>query len=557
MRYYGFSDARGDAIAGCLIATLLVPQAAAYAFLAELPASAGFFAAAFAPLGYLLFATSRHVSVGPVALVSLLTASSIATLGRESGSGLDVAILIALVVGLVLVIVGFLRLGYLTNFISEPVLTGFIAGAALVIGMTQVGHFLGIEADRGGTFIQMVQSVMANAEDTNRWALVLGGLTLGGILIAPPVMETLARRLNLRQETANALANASILGVLGVAVAATYYWRIPVDTVGKLAVEVPVPQLPALARWAEVKRVLPDAVAIAVLAYVMAYGTAATLAGQRRQTIDRDHEAGALGLGNIASATMGGYAVGASLSRSALGATLNARSPLAPALAGLLTLGVGLASVGVFQFVAKAVLAALILKAVLGMIDLRAMWRYMRISKSDAAGVMVTLTTVLALGVRWGIAIGALTSLATYLYQTSRPRIVVEGVTEDDGPMRDVERRDTQRVDRNVLVMRMDDDLYFGSASYFEDSVSKAVADHPHIDHLVVDCKSIGLVDATAIETLRRLNNNLRAAGVALHLAHACKPVEVQLRHAGLVSELQDQRIFATARDAADSLGEP
>lgn len=550
---YDLGALRADGIAGLLIATLLVPQAAAYAFLADLPAGAGFLTAAFAPVGYALWATSRQVSVGPVALLSMLTATAIAD---AAGEPLEVAAQLALLVSIILLLIGLLRLGYLTNFISEPVLTGFIAGAALLIGASQLGNFLGIDLARGGTFLTTLRDMVRGLPDANFAALVLGLSTLLALLAAPAVVHRLCAGKDLSAGTVTTMANLSLLAVLAVAVVVTWALDLPVARVGELQVALPDIRWITFGGWEGLRNLLPDAISIAVIGYVIAYGAAASLAGRKRIAVDRDHEATALGIANLAGAFGGGYPAGASLSRSAVASTLGAHSTLASVIAGALTLGLGLASLGVFEYVASTVLAALIMKAVVGMIDVKALVRFMRVNPYDAAGVIITLLAVLTLGIRWGVAIGALASLATYLFQTSMPRVVIEGEPEDGGPLRDRDRRNVEPLASNVLVMRMDDRLYFGSSAWLEEKVIRTVADHAHIEHLVLDLKTTGMVDATGIEMLDRLNANLTQAGVTLHLAHPIKPVELSLRHAGLVKKLERGATFATARDAVEALAD-
>jgi len=551
LRDYDVTAGRRDVIAGLLLAALLVPQAAAYAFLAGLPASAGFIAAAFAPMGYALLGTGRQISVGPVALLSLLTATAIAS---AEGEALQVAAQLGLLTGALLLLIGLLRVGHLTNFISEPVLTGFITAAALTIGATQVGNFLGLELERGEAFAGTLLQLAGSLGNIDATTTLLACATLGGLMGAPGIVHWLCGRLECSAGVTATLANLGQLLVLGLAVAVTFFADLSVAAVGQVDIQLALPALERFTDLQSFKRLLPDALALAIIGYVIAYGAAASLAGRRRLTIERNYEAGALGLANVTSAVMGGYPVGASLSRSALAASLNAQTALAPVLAGLLALAFGLAGVSLFEHVANAVLAALIMKAVVGMIDVPAIVRFVKYSKSDAAGVLVTLMSVLTLGIRRGIAIGALTSLATYLLRTSMPRVVIEGRQENGGPLRDSDRRDTEQLPSNIIVLRMDDDLYFGNAAHLEQQMSEAIAAHPHVDQAVLDLKPAGMVDATGTDMLRRLNDNLAAAGVTLHLAHAAKPVVRQLRHAGLMKTFENGRIFNTARDAVDAL---
>lgn len=555
LRSYDPGALRGDLGAAAVITALLVPQAVAYAYLAGLPPRVGFVSAAAAPLAYALLGTSRHLSVGPVALVSILTGQAVAAATDGSGVAPETAALaLALLIGALLLAIGLLRLGFLINFVSDPVLTGFVSAAALLIGASQLGALLGVDVERASTLAGMLGGAAAGLAMVDWTVVAISAASLAAVFALPPLCRRLSRALDIPAAIGTALSNGVPFLLLAGALIAVYALGLEVPAVGEVSIDFERPggEVFSVSLLADL---LPDALAISLLAYVLAMGAATTLAGRRRQRIGRNNEASALGAANLAAGLVGGYPVGASMSRSALAAELGARTPLAALVAGLLALAVALGSTGLFVYLPQAVLAALIVSAIAGLIDPGRIMRCVRYSKADAAAVLVTLVAVLGLGIRLGIAIGALTSLILYLYRTSRPRIVVEGHLQRGDGMRHEDRRDVDETDGGVLVVRIDDDLYFGNASYCEQWIAAELTERGNgVTDVVLDLKRAGDVDATAMFMLLRLNDSLQSLEIALHIAHASKPVTVKLRHAGLMKALEQDSPFATASEAADEL---
>lgn len=559
---YDGGKARSDSLAAVFVAALLVPQAMAYAQLAGLNPRVGLAAAIAPPLMYAVFGTSRYLSIGPVALLSLLTAATVSSAGDlEVGSVLVLVGLLAVLVGLIQVAIGVLRLGFVTNFISDPALSGFIQGAAVLILASQVPTFLGLDID-AREFIGIVRGVVENLENIQWDATILGGGALAAFLLLPRFVRWSLRRGGVSKSTATIAAQIVPIAIVAGAIAVTWAglaagW-IDLPVVGTVPAGLPELRLPELdlAVW---KGLIGDAVAIAILGFVIALGAANSLAGRERQSIDADNEAFALGMSNVAAGVSGGYPVGASLSRSAVIYDAGAYTPLGSVGAGVLILCVLLMGGPIFEYLPASVLAALIISAVIGLFKPRELWRFIRFSKADATVAIASLLATVFLGVRWGIAIGAGLSLLLYLARTSQPRVVIEGADRETGRMQDVDRRNVEEIDETVLVMRIDEGLYFANARHCEQELLAAVAERPRVRCVVLDMKSVGHIDASALAMLERVRDTLQEAGLELRLSNTRKPVLLKLRHMGFMSELpsHERSTEDAAREAAAANGDP
>ncbi len=561
---YRVSHLPKDLLAGFLVAGLLLPQAMAYALLAELPPQTGLYAALAPALIFVFFSTSRFVSVGPVALISLLVADAIAVASSEA-PGLDsgaIALVLALEVGILLLLLGVLRLGFLVNFVSDPVLTGFTSAAAILIGVSQLKNLLGLEIERGG-FLATVTSIGARIAESNPWTLILG-LGVLGLLVANKLwLERWLSKTDLGRLARVSLTNAFPLAALAAATAAVWWGRLDrtagVQVVGDIRLGLPPLTLPASdpALW---QSLLPTALAIATLIFVIGVGIAKTLAGRRRQRIDPDKEAIALGLGNLAGSLTGAYPVGVSFSRSALAFDSGARTPAAMGFSALAVLLGALALSPALRFLPTAALAALIVSAVFGLVDLRAMAKIWRSSWVEGAILTLTLLGVLLAGLQVGIAVGALSGIGLYLWHTSRPRIVIEApLGESLADFRDAERdaTDEAALPESILVVRVDQDIYFGNTSYVEQQILREVADRDEVTHVVMDLKSISQIDFSGLEMLKRFIEYTGNANLRVSFSEAKRPVVERLRSHGIVELVGEHRLFLTTREAVQALLEP
>jgi SulP family sulfate permease len=551
---YRREDLSGDLIAGLIVAIMLVPQGMAYALLAGLPPQVGLYASVLPLLLYAIFGSSRTLAVGPVAMVSLMTASALSEMSGENQ--LVGAMILALASGLMLLFMGVARLGFLVNFLSHPVISGFTSAAALVIGFSQLKHLLGMDIPRSHLISDLVGYVIAEAESAN---IVTVGLSAGMVallLFWRGPLGTLLRRAGLNPAIVGPLTKAGPLAV--VILGAGLVWLLRLDTSAGVKIVGNIPAgLPTL-EWHGfdldmARDLLPAAALIALVGFVESVSVAKSLASKRRQKIDADQELRALGVANIGAAFSGGYPVTGGFSRSVVNFTAGANTGLAAIVTAIL-IAVTLAFLTpLFHFLPKAALAAIIVVAVAGLVDLRALlhtWRYNRL---DGLSQAATFAAVLALGIEIGIMAGAGLAILFYLWRTSRPHMAVVGRVGQSEHFRNVKRHDVETLP-HVLALRVDENLYFANTRYLEDRIFAAVADQPRVRHLVLICSAINFIDASALETLENIVEALREAGVTVHLAEVKGPVMDELEKADFLAHLGDGEVFLSTHAAMERL---
>ena len=583
LRRYGTSPARADAIAGAVVAVLLVPQAVAYAQLAGLPASSGLYAAMLPLLVYAFAGARATVSIGPVALVSILVAEAVATVETDLDPT-EVAALLTLMVGGILVAAGLLRLGFLVRFVSSPVMKGFTAAAAVLIALSQIGAMTGLELERGG-LPATLSSLLAQLDTVHLPTLIVSAAALLAFLLAGRPWQELVEHLLGDGPGALALAKAAPLAVIiaVIGLSAGFGWAdgFGIGMVGALDSGLPPLGLPPL-ETELVIALAPAALAIAAIVFVIASGIASSLGGgadpdspdddgpdadgsnddrsragnRSPETTTPDRESIALGAANLAGALSGGYMVGASFSRSALAASAGARTAftlgVTAALVALVTLFAGRA----FAFLPSGVLGALIVSAVWSLIDVDTMRRVWRFSRAEALTLFLTTIAVLFGGLRFGIAVGALAGLALYLYGTSRPRVVIEGRLEGSAALRDEARDDVLPLDDGRLAVRIDESLYFGNADHVERCIGDALDARGDTNVLLLDLKAVDQVDFTALQMLERMATALDARGVGVHLVGARPEVRERLERFGVVARCGGtERLHESEEEAIAALG--
>lgn len=500
---------------------LLVPQAMAYALLAGLPPETGLYAAIAPPLLYLLFGTSPTVSVGPVALASLLVAEAIAGVDLPPRQA---AAIIAIETGLLLAVLGMLRLGRLVNFVSEPALIGFTAAAAVLIATSQIPALVGIDVGRAGTLVESLAAIGPALDRFNPVALAIGGVSLLSLLLADRYAAALLWKSGVHPPWRQAMVK-SIPLLLLIAASAIVLAGAEVETVGRTSAGIPAIVLPPaeIAAWLSL---LPSSAVVALIVFVIGAAVAKSLAGRQRQALDTSREALAIGAANIGAGLTGGYAVGASLSRSALVYDAGGRTPVASAIAALIVLGVAAFLSGALAYLPNTALAALVISAVFGLIkpgEIRSVWAH---SKVEFAVLLAAFLATLVFGVQWGLALGAGLGLFAYLWFSSVPRVTRVGTVEDsDWAFRSVDRDEVELDTMPVLVIRIDRSLYFGNAAYCEDRILNFIARHPEASCLVLDMRAVNTIDASGVAMIERLLDNLDEKQLSVDFACAHQPV--------------------------------
>jgi SulP family sulfate permease len=531
LRQYRRDQLPGDISAGIIVAMMMIPQGMAYALVAGLPPVAGIYASIVPPLLYALFGTSSSQSVGPMAIISLMTASALAPLAAP-GSALHavLAAQLALMAGVMLLLCGLMRIGFLANFFSRPVMSGFTLGSALVIAYGQLGTLLGA------------------APPHMHWPSALLGLgSLALLVLAKQYLAPLLRAAGLPAGAADigarlapmavVLGATALVPVLGLAAAG-------VRTTG--AVPAGLPGLNLALSQAHWQALLQPALLIGFMVFLISMSGAQALALKRAEKLHSNYELIGLGAANIGSALTGAFPVTGSISRSAVNFAAGANTQLASLLSAALLALALVAPTGWLALLPLPTLAATIIVAVLGMLDLstlRVAWRY---DRADALALLATAGGVLALGVEAGVLVGVAMSMGSLIWRASRPHIAVLGRIAGTEHFRNIERYPAQTVP-GLLLVRVDAGLFFGNAEAVAARIEEELAAHPETCDLVLVLSAVNSIDTTALFGLAELNQTLHQRDIRLHLAEVKGPVMDRLKHSAFLAALTGKVFLSTA----------
>ncbi len=553
-RSYGRAELSNDLMAAVIVTIMLIPQSLAYALLAGLPPEAGLYASIAPILLYAIFGTSRALAVGPVAVVSLLTASAVGQVAEQGTAGYAVAALtLAFLSGGFLLLLGFLRLGFLANFLSHPVIAGFITASGILIAASQLKHIFGVNA-HGHTLLEILASIAAHLHEVNWVTLVIGLGATAFLFWARRWLKPGLLRLGAPAALADILTKAGPVAAVvatTVAVWALDLVEMGVEIVGEVPQSLPPLTLPVFALDLLAALLVP-AVLISVIGFVESVSVAQTLAAKKRQRIDPDQELIGLGAANIGAAFTGGYPVTGGFARSVVNFDAGAETPAAGAYTALGLAIAALALTPLVYFLPNATLAATIIVAVLSLVDfsiLRRTWDY---SRADFIAVSATVFLTLGLGVEVGVASGVAISVLLHLYKTSRPHVAEVGRVPGTEHFRNVLRHDVETAP-TVLTLRIDESLYFVNAGFLEELIFSRLAERTMVKHVVLMFSAVNEVDYSALETLEAINHRLRELGVGLHLSEVKGPVMDRLKRSHLVDGLNG-RVFLSQHDAWTTL---
>ena len=543
-----------DLIAAVIVTIMLIPQSLAYALLAGLPAQVGLYASILPLVAYAIFGTSRTLAVGPVAVLSLMTA---AAAGRIAAQGspeyLAAAVLLAFLSGLFLMALGILRLGFLANFLSHPVVSGFITASGILIAASQMKHLLGISAG-GHNLYEMVLQIFGKIGQVNVPTMVIGFSALFFLFWVRSGLKPLLMKLGMSEKSAAMLARggpvvAVVTGILVVALLGLD--EKGVHIVGDIPRGLPALALPPL-DWALWQQLFGSAMLISVIGFVESVSVAQTLAAKRRQRIDPDQELVALGAASVAAGVSGGYPVTGGFARSAVNFDAGAETPAAGAFTAV---GIALAALfltPLLYSLPQAVLAATIVVAVLSLVDFKVLGRTWQYSKRDFAAMAATILITLLAGVELGVTTGVLLSLLLHLYLTSKPHFAVVGQVPGTHHFRNVNRHAVVMPD-HIVTIRIDESLYFANARFLEDTVYSVLGNRPDLQHIVLMCPAVNHIDASGLESLEAINSRLKDAGVQLHLSEIKGPVMDRLKRTHFLDELTG-KVYLNQFDAIADL---
>jgi SulP family sulfate permease len=555
--HYDRANLPSDLVAGIVTAIMLIPQSMAYAQLAGLPPQVGLYASVVPLIIYALLGTSGQLSVGPVAITSLLVFSGVGALA-EPGSPrfIQLVLLLALIVGASKLLLGVLRLGAILNFISHPVLAAFTTASALIIATGQLKYILGYKVG-GEHFYETLAQAAAGLAQVNPVTLAIGLASVALLLFFRKGLRPLLVKAGLKPLAVTLIVSGAplVTVILGTVVA----WLLRLDQVAGVAVVGGIPAGLSPLSWpapnlADAQALLPAAATIVLVSVVESIAVAKALASKRRQVVDPNQELVALGAANIAAGLFSGYPVTGGFARS----VVNFQAGAVTGLASLVTAGgitlILLLFTPLFYYLPQAVLAATVIVAVFGLVDLKEPRHIWQVSRGDAITWGVTFAAVLLLGIEAGIFVGVGASLALYLWRTSRPHIAVVGRLGESEVYRNVLRYEVQTWPQ-VAAVRVDESLYFANTRYLEETLLKIVAERPELKHLVLIGSAINFIDSSALHTLEALAQELRDAGVQLHLAEIKGPVMDELKRASFVEKIGPERFHLTTHSAMRALG--
>ena len=551
---YSKDEFANDFVASIVVVILLVPQSLAYALLAGLPPEAGIYASIVPIVLYAIFGSSKVLAVGPVAVVSLLTASTIGQVAEQGTAGYAVAALtLALLSGGFLILLGVMRLGFLANFLSHPVISGFITASGILIATSQLKHILGIDA-HGHNLPEIVVSLLSHLSDLN-WITALIGISAAGFLFwVRRNFKPLLLRTGINSRLADSIAKAGPVFAIVATTMAVWVFALEdkgVKIVGDVPQGLPPFTMPSLSMDL-ISSLMVPAILISIIGFVESVSVAQTLAAKKRQRIDPNQELLGLGAANVGAAFTGGFPVTGGFARSVVNFDAGAATPAA----GIFTaIGLAIAAIALtplVYFLPKATLAATIIVAVLSLIDfsiLNKTWSY---SRADFVAVLSTILLTLILGVEVGVAAGVIISVLLHLYKTSEPHVAEVGLVPNSQHFRNINRHDVITSDK-MITLRVDESLYFVNARFLEDLIQNRVVDGCRIKDVVLMFSAVNDVDFSALESLEAINTRLKDMGIGLHISEVKGPVMDRLRRSHLIDDLAGE-VFLSQFDAWQKL---
>ncbi|MGY4876615.1 SulP family inorganic anion transporter [Vreelandella aquamarina] len=536
-----------DALAGVIVTMMVIPQSLAYALLAGLPAVVGLYASILPQLVYTLFGTSRTLAIGPVAIIALMTAAALSQVAMPGTAAyVEAALVLAVLSGVILVIMGLLKMGFFSNFLSHPVISGFLTAAGILIAASQFSALLGIHS-QGFTLIERVASMLPNLPHIHLPTLGLGIGTLIFLMVMRLYAKAQLKRWGLSAALADLTAKAGPVFAVLATTLATWFWQLDelgVAVVGSIPMGLPPFSfpLPEAALW---QTLLMPALLISLVGFVESVSMGQMLAAKRRQRISPNQELIGLGAANLASGISGAMPVAGGLSRTVINFDAGAQTPAAGAFAALGIAVITFTFTSWLHYLPIATLAATITVSILTLVDistLRQTWRY---SRSDFAAMAVTIALTLVEGIEAGILAGVVLSIGLFLYRTSRPNSALLGRVADTEQFRSIARHDVE-THSHVAFLRIDESLYFANARYLEDTLYNLVATRPELEHVVIVCSAVNLIDASALESLEAINARLKDANVKLHLAEVKGPVMDRLKQSDLPEQITGRIFLST-----------
>ena len=540
---YTLSDAKGDLSAGLTVGVMLIPQGMAYSMIAGLPPIYGLYASTIPIIIYSILGTSRQLAVGPVAMVSLLTAASVGLLA-DGGTEMyiQLTITLALMVGVIQLLLGVSRLGFLVNFLSHPVISGFTSAAALIIGLSQLKHLLGIDIPRSHHVHEIILNAIKEA-DSIHWVTL--GIGVGGIMLIKGVKK-------INKSIPGPLL-AVLFGILTVYFMGLH--EVGVKIVGGVPNGFPSFGSPSFDTGI-FQSLLPAALAISLVSFMESIAVAKAIQAKHKDyKVIPNQELIALGAANIGGSFFQSFPVTGGFSRTAVNDQAGARTGMAGIFAAILIILTLLFFTEYFYYLPKAILASVIMVAVFGLIDIAEAKHLWKANKTDFAMLLITFMATLTLGIELGIGTGVLLSLAMIIYKTSRPHVAVLGNIPDTNIYRNIDRYDEVIEREDTLIIRFDAQLYFANTAYFREVIERLVNERtPKLKHIIISAESINSIDSSALHAIKDIIEEQTSAGLKVYFASVKGPVRDAMKRGHLYEKIGADSFFLDVKHAMDAI---
>ena len=558
IRGYRRDQFLGDLIAGIIVAIMLIPQAMAYAMLAGLPPQVGLYASIVPLVLYSVFGSSNSLAVGPVAMVSLLVLSGVSELATPGTSEyIGLCLTLALLVGVLQIVMAAFRLGFLVNFISHPVLVGFTSAAAVVIGVSQVKHLIGVSVESSEYPVQLIANTFSALGSSNGTALAIGVASCLVLVAFAYAVTPLLKAFGVNENTASTIAKIGPLVTVVLASYVVYAAQLnqsrSIGVVGEIPSGMPGITMPEIG-WAATRALLPLALLITLVGYLESISVAKALASRKREKVDANRELFALGMADIGAAFTSGYPVTGGFSRSMVNYSAGSSTPLGSVYTALFVAFSVSFLTPLFFYIPNAVLAAIIIVAVVPLVDLKAPFKLWAYSRADCLALVATFVAALASGIESGILVGVVTTVVLMMWKMSRPHVAEVGRVGTTEHFRNVNRYEVQTTP-GVFAFRVDESLNFANAPFLDAYIMEQIADRPAIRNVLLISSGINDVDATGLEVLETIRRELELIGVGFYMSDVKGPVTDRLQLAGFDAAFLNEHIFMSADEAMRHLG--
>lgn len=548
LKHYQRHWLTGDFTAGLIVTVMLIPQSLAYAMLAGLPPEVGLYASILPLIAYALLGSSMTLAVGPVAVASLMTASALTAFAVPGSTEyVSLAIVLALLSGVMLFVAGLLRLGFLAWFLSHPVISGFISGSAVLIAIGQLKYILGIKFSSDGV-LSTLEGLARHLHETNATTAVIGLTAIAFLFFARKYLGSLLKKMGLSAKTSDLMTRLApmLVVIVSTALVATegLDQTAHVSIVGHVPGGLPVPVLPAM-RWEHISALWLPALLISLVGFVESVSVAQSLALKRGQRINPNRELLGIGAANFASAISGGFPVTGGFARSVVNFSAGAHTPAAGVISALMMSIVIAGLTGWFYYLPHAVLAATIIIAVLALIDthtLKEAWQY---DKADAVALLLTFGGVVVFGVEEGIVIGVAMSLAVLVWRSSHPHIAVVGRVPGTEHFRNIERHHVETLP-GLIALRIDESIYFANAQLLEEKIETLILQQPEVRFILLILSAVNQLDTTALSMLTELEKSLATRHIVLQFSEVKGPVLDRMRNMPLGERMKDRIFLST-----------